>query len=67
MKTRQHLASTLPHRTNNNSTALLCRGVALLTVFFDAHRLAAFVSKAIDNVAEKMTVKDAMEHLDLKT
>ena len=67
MKTRHYLASTLPHQTNNNSMALLCHGVALLTILFDTHRLAAFVSKAIDNVGEKITVKDAMEHLDLKT
>ena len=47
--------------------AILCYGVVLLTKLFDAHRLAAFVSKAIDNVGEKITVKDAMEHLGLKT
>ena len=67
MKTRQYLVSTLLHRTNNNSTALLCRGVVLLMILFDTHRLAAFVSKAIDSVGEKITVKDAMEHLGLKT
>ena len=46
---------------------LPCNCVALLTELFDARRLAAFVSTAIDNIAEKMTVKDAMEHLGLKT
>ncbi|KAF9784773.1 SNF2 family N-terminal domain-containing protein [Thelephora terrestris] len=30
-------------------------------------QLATFVSKAIDNVAEKITVKEAMEHLGIKT
>ena len=39
----------------------------LLTDLFDARRLATFVSKAIDNVAEKISVIDAMEHLGLKT
>jgi len=46
---------------------LPCNCVALLTELFDVRRLAAFVSTAIDNIAEKMTVKDAMEHLGLKT
>ena len=63
----QYLASTSLHRTNNNSTTLLCHDVVLLTKFFAARRLSAFVSTAIDNIAEKLTVKDAMEHLGLKT
>lgn len=63
----QYLVWTLLHQTNNNSTVLSCDSVALLTDSFDARRLAAFVSTAIDNIAEKMTVKDAMEHLGLKT
>jgi len=67
MKTHRYLVSTLLHRTRNNSVSLLCCDAVLLTNLFDAHRLAAFVSKAIDNVAEKITVKDAMEHLGLKT
>lgn len=45
--------------------ALLCRGV-VPTILSNAHRLAAFVSKTIDNVGEKITVKDATEHLELK-
>lgn len=67
MKKLWYLVSTLLHRTNKNSTTLLCHGAILLTDLLDPRRLAAFVSKAIDNVAEKMTVKDAMEHLGLKT
>ena len=67
MKTHQYLAWTLLHRTSNNSTALPCNSVALLTELFNAPRMAAFMSTAIDNIAEKMTVKDAMEHLGLKT
>lgn len=67
MKTHQYLVSTSLHRTNKNSTASLCRGAMLLTILFGAHRLAAFVSKAIDNVGEKITVKDAMGYLGLKT
>ena len=46
---------------------LFRRGAVLLTDLFDTHRLATFVSKAIDNVGEKISVKDAMEHLGLKT
>jgi len=67
MKKHQYLASTLLHRTNNNSAALLCRCTVTLTKLFDARRLAAFVSQAIESVGEKLTVKDAMEHLGLKT
>jgi len=67
MKMHRSLASTLLHRTNNNSTTLPRHGVALLTELFGACRLAAFVSTAIDNIAEKITVKDAMERLGLKT
>lgn len=67
MKTLQYLVSTSPHRTNNNSKIPLCHCAILLTELFDARRLAAFVSKAIDNVGEKVTVKDAMKHLGLKT
>lgn len=67
MKLRQYLVSTLLHRTNKSSKVLLRRGVVPLTKLFNVHRLATFVSKAIDNVAEKITVKEAMEHLDIKT
>jgi len=67
MKKHQYLASTLLHRTNNNSAALLCHCAAILTKPFDVRRLAKFVSQAIDSVGEKLTVKDAMEHLGLKT
>jgi len=67
MKMHQCPASTLLRRTKNNSTALFRHHVVLLTEFFHAPRLAAFVSTAIDNIAEKLTVKDAMEHLGLKT
>lgn len=67
MKMHQYLASTLLHRTKSNSTAVLYYRVALLMESFDACRLTAFMSTAIDNIAEKLTVKDAMEHLGLKT
>lgn len=65
MKTHQYLASTLLRQTNNNSMTLLCPCV-IPTTLPNAYRLAAFVSKTIDNVGEKITVKDAMEHLGLK-
>ena len=66
-KMHQYLVSTLLPRINKNSKVPLCRRVMALTELHYAHRLATFVSKAIDNVAEKITVKEAMEHLGIKT
>ena len=68
MKRHQYLVSTLLHQTNTNSKAPLYSPVPLnLIVLFDTSRLAAFVSNTMDNVAEKITVKEAMDHLGLKT
>jgi hypothetical protein len=64
MRKHRYPVSTLLHQTNKNSRVLLCLGPVSLT---NARRLATFVSKAIDNVAEKITVREAMEHLGLKT
>lgn len=67
MRMRRYLVSTFLRRTNKNSKPPLCRGPASLNNLFDASRLAAFVSKAVDNVAEQITVRNAMEYLGLKT
>lgn len=67
MRRHQYLVSTLPHRTSKNSEVLLSRGTAFPAQLFNTRRLATFVSKAVDNVAEKITVRESMERLGLKT